>query len=683
MSQETQHKITTQHLARKAFLYVRQSTMRQVVENTESTARQYGLRQRAIALGWPAEQVVVIDSDLGQSGASAQDREGFKTLVSEVGMGHAGIVMGLEVSRLARNSSDWHRLLEICALSDTLILDEDGLYDPAHFNDRLLLGLKGTMSEAELHVLRARLRGGILNKARRGDLRTALPVGFVYDTLGRVQLDPDRQVQQTLRHFFEMFRRAGTICAAVRTLREQDIPFPRRLRAGPRKGELIWGALTEGRAVGLLRNPRYAGAFAFGRTRQRPRGDGKRTTTKQRREEWHALLVDKHDGYLSWTEYEENQRRILENAQATGTAHRRYPPREGPALLQGILLCGICGATMLVRYYTRADAVIPHYFCRGRGNKQAERKCQSIAGGGIDDAIGPLLFEALSPVALQVSLAVQEEIHSRLEDTDRLRQQHVERARYEAELARCRYLQVDPNNRLVADELEADWNRKLQVLAETQQDYERQRASDRRHLDETTRARILALATDVPALWRDPATAQRERKRIVRLLIEDVTALKRSEGLALHVRFKGGATQSLLLPAPRCAWQERKTPAAVVAEIDRLLDEHTCAEIASLLNERGLLSGCAHPFHGDRVDYLCRAYKLRSRRERLQQAGLLTLPQLAVRLGVSPHTVKLWRRQERLPVRAYKLDDNGRHMFEDPQAISIPNAAHAARSEEV
>ena len=509
-------------------------------------------------------------------------------------------------------------------------------------------------------------------------------MGFVYDALGRVQLDPDRQVQQTLRYFFGAFQRKGTVCATVRALREENVSFPRRLRAGPRKGELIWGGLTEGRALGLLRNPRYAGAFAFGRTRQRPRGDGKRTTTKRRRGEWLALLVDKHEGYLTWTEYEANQRRILENAQARGAAHRRYPPREGPALLQGLLLCGICGATMRVRYYTRAGIEVPHYFCPGRGNKEAERKCQSIAGGGIDEAIGPLLFEALSPVALEVSLAVQQEIQSRLEEADRLRQQHVERARYEVDLARCRYEQVDPNHRMVADELEADWNRKLQVFAETRQDYERRRENDRRHLDEATRARILALATDVPALWGDPATAQRERKRIVRLLIEDATAIKRAEGITLHVRFKGGTTKSLLVPAPRCAWQDRKTSAEVVAEIDRLLDEHTCAAIASLLNERGLRSGCGHPFHGDRVDTLCRAYRLKSRRERLQQAGLLTLPQLAMKLGVSADTVKLQRRQGRLPVRAFKLDDNGRHMYEDPHASSMrPDAGPTARSEEV
>jgi DNA invertase Pin-like site-specific DNA recombinase len=267
-------KVMATHLKRNAYLYIRQSTLRQVVENTESTQRQYALQQRAIALGWTSEQVIVIDTDLGQSGASAADRAGFQRLVTEVSLGRAGIVMGLEVSRLARNSMDWHRLLEICALTETLILDEDGIYDPAHFNDRLLLGLKGTMSEAELHVLRARLRGGVLNKARRGDLRTGLPVGFLYDPEGRVVLDPDRQVQQTIRAFFETFKRVGSCFSTVHAFQKQKMQFPRRLRAGPNKGTMLWAPLTYSTALNVLHNPRYAGAFAYGQRHWRKKLDG-------------------------------------------------------------------------------------------------------------------------------------------------------------------------------------------------------------------------------------------------------------------------------------------------------------------------------------------------------------------------------------------------------------------------
>src|SRR5437588_921323 len=287
MNLELHHKITATHLQRQAYLYVRQSTLRQVLENTESTKRQYALRERAVALGWPLDRVVVIDSDLGQSGADS-DREGFQKLVAAVGLGEVGVVLGLEVSRLARSSVDWHRLLEICALTDTLILDEDGLYDPAHFNDRLLLGLKGTMSEAELHVLRARLIGGIVNKARRGELEIPLPVGFVYDAAGRDGLDPDRQVQDTIRAFFHTFRRTGSATATVKAFRDQQIAFPRRARYGAHQGETLWGRLEHSRVLWVLHNPRYAGAFFFGRSRQRHTADARLVFERLPREEWTA-----------------------------------------------------------------------------------------------------------------------------------------------------------------------------------------------------------------------------------------------------------------------------------------------------------------------------------------------------------------------------------------------------------
>src|SRR5689334_12683951 len=291
MRADAQQKVKPIHLKRAAYLYIRQSTLRQVLENTESTKRQYALRQHAVALGWQQDQIIVIDSDLGQSGASAADREGFQRLVTEVSLGRAGIVLGLEVSRLARNSTDWHRLLEICALAGTLILDEDGVYDPAHFNDRLLLGLKGTMSEAELHVLRARLQGGIMNKARRGELFMRPPIGFAYDPLGRLILDPDQQVQRTLRLLFETFRRTGSALATVREFRQAQILFPRRIQSGPTKGDVIWGKLEHSHVLRVLHNPRYAGVFVFGRTRVRKGIDGDRVM-QMPREEWHTFIPD-------------------------------------------------------------------------------------------------------------------------------------------------------------------------------------------------------------------------------------------------------------------------------------------------------------------------------------------------------------------------------------------------------
>ena len=412
---ETHSKVRATHLKRDAYLYVRQSTVRQVFENTESTKRQYALRQRAVVLGWPIEQVHVIDTDLGQSGATAADREGFKRLITEVSLGHVGVVLGLEVSRLARNCTDWHRLLELCALTDALILDEDGLYDPNDFNDRLLLGLKGTMSEAELHFLRARLQGGILNKARRGELASPLPVGFVYDEQKRVLLDPDSQAREAIDLFFQTFRRVGSAYGTVRYFGKQGLLFPRRLRKGLHKGELVWGELCHSRALGLLHNPRYAGAFVFGRVQTRKGPDGKATCRKRPREEWFCLIPGVHEGYISFEEYEDNQRRLRECAQAYGLERPKSPPREGPALLQGMVICGVCGRRMTIRYHERRGSLLPEYICQQEGIEHGRNSCQRIPGATIDRAIGDLMVETVTPMALDVALAVQEELSNRLE----------------------------------------------------------------------------------------------------------------------------------------------------------------------------------------------------------------------------------------------------------------------------
>ena len=658
-------KITAEHLRRKAYIYVRQSTVRQVFENTESTARQYALGQRALVLGWPAEQVVVVDSDLGQSGADARDREGFQRLVTEVSMGRVGIVMGLEVSRLARNSSDWHRLLEICALSKTLILDQDGFYDPTDFNDRLVLGLKGTMSEAELHVMRGRLRGGILSKARRGELRQRLPVGLLYDEQGRVTLDPDEQVQRSIRLLFATFQRTGAACATVRAFDEQGLRFPLRLHCGPRKGELHWKPLTDGRAANVLHNPRYAGAYAYGRRQQQRNGvDGTVAMVPLPREQWQVLIIDAHVGYITWEQYEEHQQQMARNDRCPAVA-RPYPPREGPALLQGLAVCGICGAHMSVRYHVRRGRVHPYYTCKGAGNTQSRPRCQSIPGVKVDAAIGKLLCEVVTPVALDAALAVQEELQSRIAEADRLRLKQVERHQYEADLARQRYMQTDPNNRLVADALETDWNEKLRRLAVSQEEYERRRQEDRVQFDATKQARIRALATDFPRLWHDEKTPARERKRMARLIIADVTLIKDTV-IAVHVRFKGGATRSFHLPPPRMSWEDRKVSAEVVKEIDRQLDDHTYREVAAILNGKQMVSGTGQPFDGERVKRVARARSLTSRRQRLRALGLLTLKELAEKLGVCQSTVKIRRAAGRLGVRAYRIDDVGRYMYDNP-----------------
>ena len=652
-------KVKPEHLKREAYLYVRQSTPRQVLENSESTKRQYALQQRAIALGWHSDQIVVIDNDLGQSGASAVDCEGFKKLVAEVGMGNAGLVIGLEVSRLARNSSDWHRLLEICAFTDTLILDEDGVYDPAQFNDRLLLGLKGTMSEAELHVMQARMRGGLVNKARRGELRLPLPVGFLYDPQGQVTFDPDQQVQQSIHTLFQSFRRLGSAGAVVRAFRDAKLLFPHRPRGGPQDGELLWLKLGIAQVLFVLHNPRYAGAFVYGRTRVRRTLQGIQLE-RVPQDKWHTLLLGAHVGYVSWDEYQENQRRLQTNAHALGPERRNSPPREGPALLQGLVICGICGERMKVIYHVRAGRRVPDYICDGRTVDDPQPVCQWISGKDVDAAVDELLLEIVTPVAIEVTLAVQQELQARLDEVEQLRKEQVERARYEAGLAQRRYLRVDPDNRLVADTLEADWNRKLRALQEAQQEYEQQRQKDCMAINEELRLRLQTLATDFPRLWRDPNTPDRERKRLAHLLLEDVTLIKR-EQLLIHIRFPGGTTRTLELPRPHRA---TVTQRSVIAEVDRLLDEHSPEAVANILNSHGSVSGYGKPFTGRMIGRIRNEYGLKSRFERLRVKGMLTREEVAQRLDISTKQVTAWRAAGLLC--GYLYNDKDEYLYEDP-----------------
>lgn len=663
LNSEAHQKITAAHLSRMAYLYVRQSTLRQVFENTESTKRQYALRERAVALGWTLDRIVVIDSDLGQSGASAADREGFQRLVTEVSLGRVGIVLGLEVSRLARNNTDWHRLLELCALSDTLILDEDGLYDPAHFNDRLLLGLKGTMSEAELHVLKARLRGGILSRARRGELKQMVPVGFVHDAQDRVILDPDLQVQGAVRLFFETFRRTGSCLAVVKEFHAKELLFPRRLRSGAHKGELVWTDLLHCRARQIIHNPRYAGAFVFGRTKHRRLPSGKYSSRQVPSEEW-ILLRDMHPGYISWEEYLSNLERVKGNALAWGTDRHRGAAREGTALLQGLVICGSCGERMSVRYHMHHNQQIPTYWCGRRPMHRGELGlCQTVHGGALDAAIGDIIIEAMTPFAIDIALGVQQELANRQEEADRQRRQHVERAKYEAELAQRRFMKVDPENRLVADALEADWNMKLRALSAAQDAYEKAAEADVSVVTDAERAELIALATDFPRLWRDPRTQMKDKKRMLRLLVEDVT-LSKGDTLHVDIRFVGGATRSLDLPLPKSCVELRTTDAAVVKEIDHLIDTYTDQEIADLLNERGVRTVVTSPWTAARICRLRHIYHLTDRRTRLRAQGLLTPAEVATRYDVVVHTVHMWRRRGLL--RAHPVNDRGDFLYEIP-----------------
>jgi DNA invertase Pin-like site-specific DNA recombinase len=659
-------KVTSAHLERDAYLYIRQSTARQVIENTESTRRQYALRERAVTYGWPLERIHVIDNDLGKSGASAQHRDGFQELVSEVALGKAGIVMGLEVSRLARNSADWHRLIELCAMGGTLILDQDGTYDPTCFNDRLVLGLKGTMSEAELHILKARMRGGVLNKARRGELEMMPPVGLVYQDNGVLGLDPDASVQAALQLVFDTFEHTGSAFQSVRRMVDDGLRFPCRQRVGEKKGDLTWAVPNHSRILQVLRNPRYAGAFVYGRTRARPQPNGRTNQKRLPVAEWQFVFPESHVGYISWDRYLANQQRLAANATAFGKQRASGPVREGPALLQGRVLCGICGAHMTMQYNHVREQLVPIYMCQEDSVRRGRSICQQIRGVALDQAISALLIELMTPMAVDIALAVQQEIEARIGETDELRRTQLERARYEAELARRRYMKADPDNRLVVNNLEAEWNDKLRLHLAAQEDYEQQTEKERRLIDTHTRQQLLSLVEDFPRVWNDPSVEPRERKRIVRLLIEDVTLIKTAV-ITAHVRLRGGATRTLTVPVGLPAWMLRKTPAAIVSAIDELLDTHSEVEITAILNERGHRTYRQIPYTLDRVVWLRDTYKLKSRRRRLQEQGFGTIEQLRRRLGVSQGTIKRWRKEGLLP-RKYHGNDS-RCLYGTPDNI--------------
>ena len=670
MTDQTRGKVTADHLDRMAYLYVRQSSLRQVVEHGESTRRQYDLRGRAISLGWDADRICVIDSDLGRSGADS-DRAGFRRLVTEVSLGNVGMVLGLEVSRLARNNADWQRLLELCAQSDTLILDEDGIYDPSSFNDRLLLGLKGTMSEAELHVMKSRLRGGLLAKARRGELKIALPVGYCYDPLDRWVPDPDAQVQETLRTFFDVFQRSGSARAVVAYFNANGLLIPLRSRKGPGKGELFWNNLDHGRALSILHNPGYAGVYAYGRTQRRRRGGGRRSA-KAPRSEWIALIKDHHPGYISWERFEANQAQLARSARAHGADRRQGPAREGTALLQGMAICGKCGNHLQTRY--DGSRTRPRYVCHRDGIANAGPICLSIAGAGIDRAVADLALELMTPQVLQLALGVQDELERRLREADGLRSRAVQRVREAADLAGRRYRLADPHNRMVADVLEAEWNACLQRLEQAGAEYERRREQDRQRFDSQQQRRIAELATNFPRVWNDPGTPARERKRMLRLLVEDVTVSRGQEEIRLGVRLRGGVARELTAPLPMSGAQLYRTPVETVALVDEALEGHTIGAIVEILRQRDHRPPRGARYTRTAVQAMIYAHGLRTRYQRLRDRGLLSVYEVAGRLGISESGVRDRRRRGLLV--GHLADDKGVRLYEWPPGGA--GSSHAA-----
>jgi len=606
-------KIQPEHLDRDALIYVRQSSLIQVRDNTASTMRQYDLVQRALSLGWERSRIHVIDQDQGRSGSSTIGRDGFQSLVAEVGLKHCGAVLSLEVSRLARSCSDWYHLLEICALTDTLVIDEEGIYDPGHYNDRLLLGFKGTMSEAELHWLKQRLLGGKLAKAEQGELHFRLPVGLVYDLTGKVVLDPDEEVQAAVRLVFDLFKEYGSALAVVKHFRTHQLRFPDRLWQRTRKGELVWEPLRCGRVLSLLHNPFYAGAYVYGRTKTRRTalpGEELRIKGRTRQvkpENWPIVLLDAHPGYISWEQFQRNQQ-VLEDNRTWRPEEHRGAVREGSALLQGIVLCGVCGRRMNVRYLF--DGNTPSYECRQAHAQIAEKTCQTMRGDGIDQAVAASFLEAIQPAHLAVSLTTLDQLQARAKQIDRQWQLRLERAQYEADLARRRYVAIDPENRLVARSLEREWNEKLTEVERLEREYATLPKPTALLITPQERERILALAHDIPAVWHASTTSQAERKQLLRYLVKDVTLTKRETDIEVRIRWQTEALTVVTASRPKLSADVRRTAPQVVDRVRELAPTHTATQIAELLNQEGLRAGLGGSFTARKVDSIRAAYSI-------------------------------------------------------------------------
>ena len=608
-------KLRNEHLTRPALVYVRQSTFMQVRDNTASTTRQYDLAKRAQNLGWPASLVRVIDQDQGRSGAFHSARDGFEYLIAEVGLGRAGAVLCLEASRLARSSSDWYRLIEICALSDTLVIDEDGVYDPGQYNDRLLLGFRGTMSEAELHWLHCRLVGGKLEKAQQGTLRFRLPVGLVYDAAGHIGLDPNEEIQHAVRQVFEVFETSQSALAVVKHFADHGLQIPTRLWQRERQGEVVWRPLCHARVLSILHNPFYAGAYVYGRTKTRQRplpGEAPRVkgyTRQVKRDDWPTLLKDHHPSYISWAQFHRHQEQLDAN-RTFDPEQRRGAVREGGALLQGIVGCGVCGRRMTVRYMP--DGIRPIYVCAQLHKDFAGPTCQFTRGDGIDAAVAQLLLAAMEPAQLNIALEAVEHLEAQARATHHQWQLRIERARYEAERARRRYEEVEPEYRLVARSLERDWNEKLTLLDQIERDYAELAPAASSHVSEVQRQGILDLVHDLPALWQAETTTHAERKQVVRLLIKDVMLTKLETTIRVDVRWQTQACSTLEVARPKRSYVIRRTAPEVIERLRQLVRDHTDMETAQCLNDEGYRSGQGGAFTRNKVKWLRHAYGIKS-----------------------------------------------------------------------
>jgi DNA invertase Pin-like site-specific DNA recombinase len=583
----TSNKIQGHHHDRLAIIYIRQSTLQQVERHSESTKLQYGLVEKAYSLGWATDRVLVIDDDLGRSGANSEGRPGFQRLVAEVGLDRVGLVLGIEMSRLARSCRDWYQLLEVCALFRTLIGDVDGIYDPAAYNDRLLLGLKGTMSEAELHVLKQRMVEGKKNKARRGELEMRLPMGYMHRPSREVIKDPDEQAQSNIQMVFNLFDQFLTVNAVLKYLVKHKIQMPYREHSGLQKGDLVWRRPNRITLGNMLHNPIYAGAYVYGRrpTDSRKKKPGRpstgRVTTKM--SEWQVLIKDKLPAYISWEQYERNQRQLQANSiQGIGV------PRQGPSLLSGLIICGRCGLRMTTQYSDNGNQL--RYACNKQAASYAEPNCQSLKGGQLDSLIVEKVLEAIKPSALEVSLRLAEDVEKERKDLLTHWGRNLERARYEVERAYRQYNSAEPENRLVARTLEKKWEEALSAEEKLKQEYTQFISQQTAVLSSDERDAIRQLASDIPALWESPTTTIQERQEIIRLLIERiiVTVVDNTEKVCIEIHWWGGHKTEAQITRPIANIKHLSYYKEILNRIELLQEDNkSLKDIAVILNEEG------------------------------------------------------------------------------------------------
>jgi DNA invertase Pin-like site-specific DNA recombinase len=639
-------KIMEHHRRRPAYIYVRQSTNAQVLHHQESTERQYALREMALELGWSESMIRTLDRDLGMTGTEMARREDFKALVADVSMGQVGAVFALEVSRLARSDLDWHRLLKLCALTATLVIDEDGCYDPSDFNDGLLLGLKGTMAQAELHFLHARLQGGKLNKAKKGELRFPLPVGYCYEEPGRIILDPDEEVRGAVELVFRLFRETGSAYAVVHRFTELGLRFPKRAYGGAWNGRIIWGRLAYSRVRGILKNPSYGGMYVFGRYQYRREisleGEVHKRTQAVAMPAWRVNVKQHHEGYITLEEFVKNQERLQKNRTNGEGTVLCGPAREGLALLQGLLLCGNCGHALTVRYRSNGG-ICPTYQCNLlRREGLATKSCMVFRCDLLDGVIAEEVLKALQPAELELALAAMQELESRDQAILRQWQMRLERSEYEVALAERRYQEVDPANRLVASTLERRWNEALLHLEDLQKEAAEFQRQEARVGTPEQKEKVLALARNLPRLWHAPTTQSKDRKRMLRLLIKDITVEKppNQKQLLVHLRWQGDACTNLSVQLPPNIADRVRYPSAVVCKIRELARNLLDGEIADQLNREGHASAKGRPYTVKIIQWIRCRYRIPP--ADLKGPEELTVQQVAKRFGTSDQVVYYW-----------------------------------------